>query len=382
MIKPLALNQSSTQIPYFDLKRQFRSLEKEIRQEINGVLESGQFVLGSKVQTFEKSFAKYLGVKHAIGVASGTDALILAFRALGIGKGDQVIVPSYTYTASVFGFMHHGAEPVFVDIDPKTFCINPDLIEKAITPKTKAILPVHLYGQAANMTAIMKIARKHKLKVVEDVAQAHGASWKGKKAGTFGDFGCFSFYPTKNLGAYGDGGMVVTNSATLAKKILTLRNLGHISFHADHSELGWTSRLDELQACVLEIKLKHLDDFNRKRYELAQHYRKNLKNTPVIFPEEVSDAGSAYHLMVARIPQGKRETLRDYLSRQGVTTLVHYKTPVHLQPFYRKQSKKSWDLPATLQTTREIVSLPLFPEMTFEEVNQVCDHIQKFYKPH
>lgn len=381
MLTPPALNQSHAKIPYFDLKRQFKGLKSEITSEISQIMESGQFILGERVQRFEQAFAKYLGAKHAIGVASGTDALILAFRALGIGKGDEVIVPSYTYTATVFGFMHHGAEPVFVDIDPKNFCLNPSLIESAITKKTKAILPVHLYGQAAPMVEIMKIARKHKLHVVEDVAQAHGSSWKGKKSGTFGEFGCFSFYPTKNLGAYGDGGMVVTNSSSLAKKILTLRNLGHISFHENHSELGWTSRLDAIQASVLNIKLKSLDAYNQNRYNLAKRYRENLKNTPILFSEDIPHARSAHHLMVARIPQGKREALRKHLSNQGITTLVHYKTPVHRQPFYLKEHKKLWNLPVTTQITKEIVSLPLFPEMTFPEVDQVCQAIQSFYKP-
>lgn len=380
MTSPTALKPSQGPVPYFNLKRQFALFESEVRKEIEEVFESGQFILSPKVQEFEKAFANYLNVSHVVGVASGTDALILAFRALGIGKGDQVILPSYTYTATAFGVIHNGAECVFVDIDPETYTLDPKAVEKAITKKTKAIIPVHLYGQAANMTEIMRLAKKHRLKVVEDAAQAHGAVWEGKKVGTFGDFGCFSFYPTKNMGAYGDGGAVTTASAQLAKKILTLRNLGHVNFQDPHTEIGWTSRLDALQAAVLKVKLKHLDDLNEKRYQIAQRYRKNLGNTPVVFQSEIPEAKCIYHLMTLRVPGGKRDGLKDFLAKQGIVTLVHYKIPVHKQPAIKKISKKNWTLANTDKVSKEILSLPIFPEMTHSEVDQVSNLIKTFFK--
>lgn len=374
------MKKNTPTIPYFTLRRQIKRFKPELDREIQKVFESGQFILGPVVENFEKNFAKYCGVKYAVGVASGTDALILAFRALQIGKNDEVIVPSYTYSATVFGILHQGAKPVFADIDLKTLIVSIDSIKKLITKKTKAILPVHLYGQPANMDELMKIARKFKLKIVEDVAQAHGATWAGKKTGSFGDFGCFSFYPTKNLGGFGDGGMIATNHPGLYKKILTLRNLGHINFRDDHQEVGWTSRLDALQAACLNVKLKYLDELNEKRRKIASHYRSRLKNTPLLFSEEGPQSRHVYHLLVVRVPHGKRDALQAHLAKEGITALIHYKTPFHRQPAYKKISKLHWTLPNTDEASKQILSLPIFPEMTFSEVDAVTQSINKFYQ--
>lgn len=367
-------------VPYFDLKRQYQTLKTEFESALAEVAGSGAYVLSAKVQEFEAAFAQYIGKEIGLGVGSGTDALSFALHGLGIGKGDEVILPSFTFTASAFCILHVGATPVFADVDAETFTVNTASIEKCITSKTKAILPVQLYGQTADMDAVMEIAKKKNLKVVEDACQAHGAMWKNRKAGSFGDAGCFSFYPTKNLGAMGDGGMLVTSNAELADSVKRFRNLGRVSVTEPHGVVGWTSRLDAMQAAVLQIKLKRLDEFNKNRRRVAARYTARLQSTPLVLPKEGKDRFHVYHLYVVRIPDGKRDALQKHLADQGIPTLLHYPIPVHLQPSVKPLSRAGDDLKITEQLKHEIISLPIFPEMTDSEVDTVAEAIRNFYR--
>ncbi len=366
-------------IPYFDATRQYQSLKKDLERAILKVAASGQYVLGSTVEEFETTFADYIGTKLAFGVGSGTDALIFSLRVLGIGKGDEVIVPSFTFMATVFSILHVGATPVFAEVNAATYTLDPAGVEKLITKKTKAILPVHLYGHPADMTGLMAIAKKHKLAVVEDTCQSHGATWKGKKAGSFGDAGCFSFYPTKNLGAMGDGGIITTNHSAWIEPIKRQRNLGRTSFRDQGTVLGNTSRLDAMQAAILSVKLKHLETFTKNRRLIADIYRKNLASAPLILPVEAPGAKHVYHLFVVRVPDGKREALQEALAKKNISTLVHYPRPVHEEPICRELVKKKYRLPLTEKLCTEILSLPMFPEMREEEVLKVCSVIKQFF---
>ncbi len=349
-------------VPFLDLKRGLRPLRNELNAAIASVLDAGAFILDGKVDAFEKEFARYCGVSSAVGVASGTDALHLALRACGVGQGDEVITVANTCVPTIAGILQAGATPVFADIDASTLTLDPGRIEKNITPRTKAILPVHLYGRCAPMEAILKIARAHKLRVVEDCAQAHGTHWNGRKAGVWGDAGCYSFYPTKNLGALGDGGMVVTGDAAVAARVRELRNYGQTTrYH--HATQGFNSRLDELQASVLLVKLKFLDAMNAKRRRIALRYAQELKGSAVVCPPD--DTGHAYHLFVVRVKE--RERFRVALEAQGVETLVHYATPVPLQPAYIAYRASMAELPETSKACAEVVSLPLYPELSDEE---------------
>ena len=366
-------------IPYFDATRQYKTLKKELSAAMLKVAESGQYVLGSTVEDFENNFAAYIGNKHAFGVGSGTDALIFSLKALGIGKGDEVIVPSFTFMATVFSILHVGATPVFAEVNAATYTLDPLAAEKLLTKKTKALLPVHLYGHPADMTALMAIAKKHKLHVVEDTCQSHGATWKGKKAGSFGDAGCFSFYPTKNLGAMGDGGMITTNHTSFSEPIRRMRNLGRTSFRDQGTLLGNTSRLDAMQAAILNVKLKHLETFSKNRRAVAEIYRKNLSSTPLGLPVEAPGAKHVYHLFVVRVPDGKRSALQEALAEKSIMTLVHYPRPVHHEPICKELVKKNYRLPLTEKLCTEILSLPMFPEMRAEEVEKVCTVIKRFF---
>ncbi len=372
---------STSSIPYFDLHRQYQKYRHEYESALLSVAASGKYILSQEVETFERAFADYCGSPHGFGLGSGTDALVLAFRALGIGKGDEVIVPSFTFSASVFSILHVGAQPVFVEVDEKTYNIDPKAAEKAITKRTRAILPVHLYGLAADMTPLLKLAKKHKLKIVEDSCQAHGATYHGKKTGSFGDAGCFSFYPTKNLGAFGDGGMLVTRHGSLTEKILRFRNLGRRDMKETHKEVGYTSRLDGLQAAILNIKLKYLDEFNEKRRQIAAIYQKELSHTPLMLPIEPQDRKHVYHLYVVRVPGGKRDKFKEHLQNAGIGSMIHYLLPVHKQPVMQRLSKKKIHLPVTDRLCKEILSLPMFPEMTHQEVERVCETVRSFYPP-
>lgn len=373
------MSTQAVSVPYFDLKRQYQNLKSELESALIQTASSGAYILSDKVKTFEESFAAYCSSRFAVGVGSGTDALIFSLMALGIGKGDEVIVPSFTFLASAFAIVHAGATPVFVDVDAETYSLNPKAVEKAISRRTKAILPVHLYGQSADMDLILEMARKKKLKVVEDACQSHGALWKDRRAGSLGNAGCFSFYPTKNLGAMGDGGMVVTGDEKLVEKIKRLRNLGRIDLKEAHKVAGWTSRLDALQAVVLQAKLQHLEDFNRSRRRVAARYKNGLQNTPLGLPKEGIGRYHVYHLFVVRVPKDKRNALQNHLSQAGITTLIHYAVPCHKQPAMVPFAKKNPKLPVTEQISQEILSLPIFPEMTDPEVDRVCEVIRDFY---
>jgi len=362
---------------FLDLKAQYAAIETEVRAAIDGVFERGSFILGPEVAGFEQEFAAYVGAKRAIGVASGTDALHLALRACGIGPGDEIITVTNTAVATVAAIELACARPVFVDIDPATFTLDPHLVANAITPRTKALLPVHLYGQAADLQPLLDTARVHNLRVIEDACQAHGATYQGEKVGTLGDIGCFSFYPTKNLGGYGDGGMVVTNNDELAERLKLLRTYGWIE--RDRSVLrGANSRLDEVQAAVLRVKLCYLDAWNQQRRALAARYTEQLHGLSSITPPAEAPYGChVYHLYVVRAQD--RERLRAYLSAQGIGTLIHYPLPIHCQEAYVDLGYAEGALPASERAAREIVSLPLYPLMEASQVDQVCRAIRTYY---
>lgn len=361
-------------VPFYDLEKENKLFEKELTASFKKTLSSSWFILGNNVDLFEKEWARYVKTKHAISVGNGTDALILALKALDIKQGDEVIVPAYTFVATAFAVSVLGATPVFVDVDPKTHVINPLLIEKKITKKTRAIIPVHLYGNLADMDEIMKIAKKHKLFVVEDAAQAHGALYKNKKAGGIGDIGCFSFYPSKNLGALGDAGITVTQNKKIADRLKSLRNYGQIKkYHSN--EIGVNSRLDEIQAGFLYIKLKHLDSQNKKRRELAALYRRKLLDLPVIIPEDTKNSQPVHHLFTIQVK--KRDTFIKKIERLGVQVLIHYPVPLHLQKAYRKMQFKKGSFPESERIADSTVSLPFFPSMSWEQLNYVVRSIQK-----
>lgn len=361
-------------IPLVDLKAQYEPLKDEIQQAWGEILSSMRLFLGPNVQAFEKEFAEYCRSGYAIGVSDGTTAIHLALRALGIGPGDEVITVSHTFIATSEAILLAGATPVFIEINPQTYTIDVDQIEQAITPRTRAILPVHLYGQCADMDPILEIANKYHLAVIEDACQAHGAENKGRKAGSMGDVGCFSFYFSKNLGAYGEAGMVTTSNPELAQKMRMIRDHGSEKrYH--HEMLGWNGRLDELQAAVLRIKLPHLDAWNEQRRQIAAFYRDRLAGTNLVTPEEASGNRHVYHLFVIRTPE--REALRNALQTEGIGTGIHYPIPVHMQPVFSGFNCPPGSLPITERVVSEILSLPIYPELTMEQAGQVVEVIKK-----
>lgn len=365
-------------IPVVDLSRQYEKVKAEIEPLVLQVLSSGQYILGENVKKFESSIAQYSGCSKAIGVASGTDALHLALRALNIGPGDEVITVSMTFVATVEAILYVGATPVFVDINLNTYNMDITDIESKITSKTKAIIPVHLYGQPVDMDPLMTIAKKHNLYVIEDCAQAMGAAYKNKKVGSFGHFGCFSFFPTKNLGCCGDGGMITTNDENLAEKIVALRNHGSkVRYYND--ELGLNSRLDEIQAAVLNVKFKYLEEFNRLRREVAYNYNKLFKDIPEITtPSEIDDVYSIYHQYTIRVED--RETVQKKLQEAGIQTFIYYPIPAHKQKMllnYPKQILKN-----TEKVANEVLSLPMFPELSNEEQYQIADALRRIVSKH
>ena len=362
-------------IPCANPKAQYLAYKDEIDAAISRVLDSGWYILGKEVELFEKEFADFIGVKYGVGVGSGTEALHLALVACGIGLGDEVITVSHTAVATAAAITLSGATPVFVDIEPHYFTIDPVCIQKAITSKTKAILPVHIYGHPADMDAIMEIAQEFGLKVIEDCAQAHGAKYKGQRVGSLGDIGCFSFYPTKNLGAIGDGGMVVTNFPGLAEKTKLMREYGWKERYISSSE-GWNSRLDEMQAAILRVKLKHLDEDNQKRIKLAQQYLHGLEDLPLDLPRKREGCEHVYHLFV--IKTNDREALQDFLGENGIGTSIQYPVPIHQQPYYM-DSATNRPLPVTEKLAKEILSLPMYPELSLEEIKTVISSIKEFY---
>ncbi len=365
------------QVPFVDLKAQYQSIKTEVNQAVLNVLENCNFILGHEVEEFEKNFAQFVGTQYAIGVSTGLDALRLALEVLGIGSGDEVIIPANTFIATALAISAVNARPVLVDIDPNTYNIAPDLIEAAITPQTKAIMPVHLYGQACDMKAIMDIAKRHNLRVIEDACQSHGSHYNNQCTGTFGEIGCFSLYPGKNLGAYGDGGIVVTANKELADKVARLRNYGQKQKYY-HSEKGLNSRLDTLQAAILNVKLKYLANWNAKRTYNASLYSQHLLGIEQIQPPQTAaDRDHIFHLYVVRVKE--REKLQKFLSEKGITTLIHYPIPIHMQEAYSDLGYNIGDFPITEKLAQEIASLPMYPELGKEQIQYTCAMIAGFY---
>jgi dTDP-4-amino-4,6-dideoxygalactose transaminase len=365
----------NNQIPLVDLKANYAPIKDEIHRAWDEVLNGMHLFLGPNVQAFESEFAAYCGVEHAIGVSDGTNAVHLALRACGIGPGDEVITVSHTFIATVEAILLSGATPVFVDIDPRTFTMDVSQVESRVTPKTRAILPVHLYGQCADMDPLMEIARRHNLFVIEDACQAHGAEYKGRKAGSLGDAAAFSFYFTKNLGAYGEGGMVTTKDAGLAKQVRMLRDHGSERRYY-HDYLGWNARLDELQAAALRIKLPHLDQWNDQRRRNAALYNQSLEQLGLILPCEDPNNRHVYHLYVIRTPQ--REAMRQYLNEHGVGTGIHYPVPNHLQNTLKHLGYEPGSLPVTESVAGEILSLPMYAELTEDQIRYVSGQVKDF----
>lgn len=366
----------TSRVPFFDLKAQYHAIRDELDIAIARVLERGTFILGEEVTGFEQEFAAYCGVSHAVGVGSGTDALQLALRACGIGPGDEVITASFTSVATVAAIELTGARPVLVDIDPRHYTLDPEKLAAAVTPNTRAVIPVHLYGSPAELEPILAVAQQHNLRVVEDCAQAHGAVFQGKKVGGWGQISAFSFYPTKNLGAYGDGGAVVTNDPELAEQVRLLRQYGWKDRQVSKVK-GLNSRLDELQAAILRIKLKHLDEWNRRRRELGLRYQDLLRDTSLTLPVHLKDSLPVDHLYVVRSPE--RDNLRIFLSERGIQTLVHYPVPVHLQPAYADLGYERGSLPCSEAAAHEVLSLPLYPEMSDDMVDEVGRRVLEFF---
>ncbi len=362
-------------IPFGNLKKQYLSIQKEIDFVIKQILNKGWFILGENVEKFEKEFAEYCGVKYGIGVANGVEAIQITLMSLGIGEGDEVITVANSCSATALGIYLSGAKPVYVDINLDSYNIDVSKIEEKIIKKTKAILPVHLYGQVAQMDSISKIAKKYKLKVVEDACQAHGAEYKNRKAGSLGDAGCFSFYPSKNLGAYGDGGMIVTDNKRLAEKLKRLRNYGKDK-KGEFLEKGINSRLDELQAAILRIKLKYLDKWIKQRRYLADLYNNYLKNSVMILPKENKDSFHNYHLYVIR--SKKRNQLMNFLKKKGIQTAIHYPKVTYLEKAYQDSKFKKGICPIAEKYSQEILSLPIYPELTNQEIKIISKTILKF----
>lgn len=361
-------------VPFVDLSVQHRSIEAELTKAMTGVMDRSQFILGAEVEAFEREFAAYCGASHCIGVGNGTDALFLALKACGIGPGDEVITASHSFVSTGLTISWTGATPVFVEVDPATYTLDPAAVAKGITAKTRAIVPVHLYGQCADMDPILALARERKLLVIEDAAQAHGSTYGKKKAGSIGDVACFSFYPSKNLGAVGDAGAVVTSNADLAAKLQMLHNYGQAKrYH--HVSVGYNSRLDELQAAVLRVKLRHLDKWNAMRVRVAKRYIKSLDGR-FVKPETANGRNHIYHLFVIR--SGQRDALQAHFAKDGIQTQVHYPVPIHQQAVFRELAHRDGALAFTEKAATEVLSLPMFPTISDEQVARVLDSANRF----
>lgn len=369
------LTSTKMSIPFVDLRTQYQSIKSEVDEAVLAVFGRGDFILGQDVRLLEEEFATFCGVKHAIGVDSGLSAIDVALRAFNIGEGDEVITVANTYIATTLGVSATGAKPVLVECDPATYNIDPSKIEAAITDKTRAIVPVHLYGQTVDMDPILEIAKKHDLYVLEDAAQAHGAHYKGQRAGSMGDAAMFSFYPGKNLGAYGDGGMVVTNNDEAAETMRMFRNYGQ-SQKYHHEIKGYNRRLDTVQAAVLRIKLRYIDDWNAARNRHAAYYTEKLAETGFVLPVVAEHSESIWHLFVIRT--NKREQLMAYLNERGISSGIHYPIPIHMQDAYSEMNHLKGQFPLTEQYASEIVSLPMFPELTIEQLDYVIDALKVF----
>lgn len=364
-------------IPLVDLKAQYRQIKPAIDAAMARVVTNTNFIMGQEVREFEAAFADYMQVKHAVGVSSGTDAIFLALLALGVGPGDEVITSPHTFIASAEPIVHLGARPVFVDIDPATYNLDPVLLEAAITEQTRVILPVHLYGQPADMQPILDTASRYNIPVIEDAAQAHGAEYRGKRIGNWGVMACFSFYPGKNLGAYGDGGAVLTNDDSLAKQIAMLRNHGRTGKY-EHLLIGYGDRLDALQAAILAAKLPYLDDWNEARRRHAAYYQQALADIPgITIPAELDDVRHVYHLYVIRV-DGDRDALIAHLKQAGIECGIHYPIPLHLQPAMAFLGYRKGDFPETEKAAASIVSLPMYPELETTQLNAIVEEIGEF----
>ncbi len=364
-------------IPFVDLKAQYHSIKPEIDAAVVRVFESSQFVLGAEVAAFEKEFAAYCGVESAMGVNSGTSALHLAMLAAGVGPGDEVITVPFTFVATVAAICYTGAKPVLVDINPRSFTMDPEKLEAAITKKTKAIIPVHLYGQCADMDPILEIAKKHGLVVIEDAAQAHGAEYKGRKAGSIGDMGCFSFYPGKNLGAYGEGGMVTTSNPDYTRTIRMLRDWGAEKKY-QHVLKGYNYRLEGVQGAILNVKLKYLEKWSNDRLSHAKLYNQLLAGSKVETPEIMDYGKPVFHVYAVRTTE--RENLMAYLTKEGIQHGIHYPFPVHLLPAHADLGYKPGDFPESEKAANQVLSLPMFPELTDEQIHIVSDAVQAWSK--
>ncbi|MBR1754467.1 DegT/DnrJ/EryC1/StrS family aminotransferase [bacterium] len=360
-------------IPILDSKRQYAQIGADVEKAVVEVLRSGQYILGENNKMLSEEIAKYMGVKNAVTLNSGTDALHLALRALNIGAGDEVISVAFTFVATTEAIGIVGATPVFVDIDENTFNMDASKIEAAITPRTKAIIPVHLYGQPCQMDVIMDIAKRHNLYVIEDCCQAIGAKYNGQMVGTFGDIGCYSFYPTKNLGAMGDGGLLITNSDEIKDRVIALRNHGGaIRYH--HDEIGVNSRLDEVQAAILRVKLPYIDEWNTKRRENAYRYNELFANYPEIeTPKELDNTYCVYHQYTVKIPN--RDEVHAMLRESGIGAMIYYPIPLHLQKVHEYLNVKEGALPVTEKNTKLVISLPMFPELTADEQKEVAEKL-------
>jgi dTDP-4-amino-4,6-dideoxygalactose transaminase len=356
------------EVPFLDLQAQNRSIEADLRAAVEEVVSGAQFILGPAVERFERHFADYVGVKHCVGLNNGTSSLHMALLACDVGAGDEVITTPHSWISTSWAISYVGARPVFVDIDPLTYTLNPKLVERAITPHTKAVLPVHLYGQSADLRPLLDLAAARGLMLIEDAAQAHGAKYESGRVGSFGRVGCFSFYPGKNLGAFGESGAIVTNDSDIAERIRRLRDHAQARRH-EHVEIGYNTRMEGVQAAVLDVKLKYLDDWNAARCRHARRYHDLLKDTTELeLPAETQPDSHVWHLFVALVDPGKREHLRRALAKSGVQTGVHYPTPIPFQPAYVHLGHKRGDFPVAEKVTASCLSLPMFPELTDEQV--------------
>lgn len=366
-----------TKVPFVDLQSQYKSIKKDVLAGVEAVFDKCNFILGEEVQRLEGEFAKYTGSKFGVGVANGTDALHLAVRAAGIGEGDEVLVPANTFIATALGVTFAGAKPIPVDVSQDNFLMDPSLIERSITSRTKAILPVHLYGRMMDLKPVLEIAKRKNLVVIEDAAQGHGAELNGMRAGAVGAMGCFSFYPGKNLGCYGDGGLVTTNDPELKTKLEALRNYGSPKkYH--HPIVGYNSRLDTVQAAVLNAKLPHLDSWNAARYEAAVKYNTALEGLgDLILPQIPTKKSHVFHLYVVRTK--KRDALLSHLNANGVAAGIHYPVPIHLHGAYQNLGFKKGDFPVSERLSDEIVSMPIFPELSDEQIQYVADQVKRFF---
>src|ERR1700726_1200209 len=367
--------QAKQQVPFVDLGAQYRTIAAEINEATSRIIQEADFILGREVRLFEEEFAAFCEVQYAVGVDSGTSALELALRAYDIGPGDEVITAANSFIASALAISHAGATPVLVDVDPFTYTIEVAAIERAITSRTKAIIPVHLYGHPADMDPIVHLAQRHGLVVIEDACQAHGARYKGKRAGSLGHAAAFSFYPGKNLGAYGDAGVVVTSDDAVAKRLGMLRNYGQKEKY-QHMFRGYNRRLDTLQAAVLRIKLKHLEEWNDARRQHAKSYGRLLGQSGIAVPRAAAHCESVWHLYVIQIDQ--RDALKEHLAGRGIGVGIHYPIPIHLQPAYRDLGYRPGDFPVTEDYARRILSLPMYAELTPEIIGRVAETLSEF----